>query len=75
MAMNRYPVCKTNEMGIMNLLFHFKYNLWREFPEKATNGKYLFDWCESNREKEKTTWRDYCFIKYPISIVSEIGIC
>jgi hypothetical protein len=74
-AMNRYPVCKTNEMGIMNLLFHFKYNLWREFPEKATNGKYLFDWCESNRKEEKTTWRDYCFIKYPITIVSEIGIC
>ena len=23
-AMNDYPICKTNEMGIMNLLFHFK---------------------------------------------------
>jgi len=31
-AMNKYTLCKTNEMGIMNLLFHFKYNLWREFP-------------------------------------------
>lgn len=66
-AMNKYTLCKTNEMGIMNLLFHFKYNLWREFPLRASNGKYLFEWCESNHSHH-TTWRDYCFIKYPISI-------
>ena len=66
-AMNKYTLCKTNEMGIMNLLFHFKYNLWREFPLKASNGKYLFEWCELNHSHH-TTWRDYCFIKYPISI-------
>ena len=66
-AMNKYTLCKTNEMGIMNLLFHFKYNLWKEFPLKASNGKYLFEWCELNHSFH-TTWRDYCFIKYPISI-------
>lgn len=66
-AMNKYTLCKTNEMGIMNLLFHFKYNLWKEFPLKASNGKYLFEWCESNNNFH-TTWRDYCFIKYPITI-------
>ena len=66
-AMNKYTLCKTNEMGIMNLLFHFKYNLWKEFPLKASNGKYLFEWCELNHSFH-TTWKDYCFIKYPISI-------
>jgi hypothetical protein len=66
-AMNKYTVCKTNEMGIMNLMFHFKYNLWKEFPLKASNEKYLFEWCELNHNFH-TTWRDYCFIKYPLTI-------
>ena len=66
-AMNTYTLCKTNEMGIMNLLFHFKYKLWREFPLKASNGKYLFEWCELNHSFY-TTWRDYCFLKYPVTI-------
>lgn len=65
-AMNKYPCCKTNEMGIMNLLFHFKYNLWKEFPEKNKDGKYLFEWCELNRPG--TVWTDYCYIKYPVTI-------
>ena len=66
-AMNIYTLCKTNEMGIMNLLFHFKYNLWKAFPLKSSSGKYLFEWCELNHSFY-TTWKDYCFIKYPISI-------
>ena len=65
-AMNSYPFCKTNEMGIMNILFHFKYHLWEPFPIKATNDKYLFDWCELNNPG--TNWRDYCYIKYPVTI-------
>jgi hypothetical protein len=66
-AMNKYTLCKTNEMGIMNLLFHFKYNLWKAFPLKASNGKFFFEWCESVNNFP-TTWRDYCFIKYPLTI-------
>jgi hypothetical protein len=66
-AMNKYTFCKTNEMGIMNILFHFKYKLWEMFPAKASNGKFLFDWCELN-QPYYTTWREYCFIKYPLSI-------
>ena len=66
-AMNKYTLCKTNEMCIMNLLFHFKYKLWREFPIKTLSGKYLFEWCELNNEFP-TTWKDYCFLKYPVSI-------
>ena len=69
-AMNEYPFCKTNEMGIMNLLFHFKYHLWEPFPVKSsTNSKYLFDWCELNNPN--TNWKDYCFIKYPVTISFE----
>lgn len=66
-AMNTYTICRTNEMGIMNLLFHFKYKLWEKFPPIASNGKFLFEWCELNNNFH-TTWRNYCFLKYPISI-------
>ena len=66
-AMNKYTFCKTNEMGIMNILFHFKYKLWERLPIKASNGKILFDWCELNQD-HPTTWRDYCLLKYPVSI-------
>ena len=69
-AMNKYTFCKTNEMGIMNLLFHFKYKLWQRLPVNASNGKFLFDWCELN-QKYNTTWRDYCFLKYSVSISFE----
>lgn len=65
-AMNDYPICKTNEMGIMNIMFHFKHHLWTPFPVKSDNNKYLFDWCESNNPG--THWTNYCYIKYPISI-------
>ena len=65
-AMNKYTFCKTNEMGIMNILFHFKYNLWEKLPIFNSNGKILFDWCELNNPN--TNWRNYCYIKYPVTI-------
>jgi len=65
-AMNTYILCRTNEMGIMNLLFRFKYNLWEAFPFKLNSGKILFDWCELNNPG--TNWSDYCYIKYPVTI-------
>ena len=65
-AMNKYTFCKTNEMGIMNIIFHFKYHLWERLPIKASNGKILFDWCELNNPN--TNWRNYCYIKYPVTI-------
>jgi hypothetical protein len=69
-AMNEYPFCRTNEMGIMNLLFHFKYHLWDPFPVKTNDGnKYLFDWCELNNPN--THWKNYCYIKYPVTISFE----
>jgi len=66
-AMNKYTLCKTNEMGIMNLLFHFKYKLWQAFPLKTHSGKFFFEWCETCNNFP-TTWKDYCFIKYPVTI-------
>jgi hypothetical protein len=65
-AMNKYTFCKTNEMGIMNILFHFKYKLWETLPIKASTGKILFDWCELNNSN--TNWREYCLLKYPVTI-------
>lgn len=65
-AMNKYTFCKTNEMGIMNILFHFKYHLWERLPVKSSNDKILFDWCELNNPN--TNWREYCYIKYPVTI-------
>ena len=67
--MNKYPLCKTNEMAVMNLLIHFKHKLWIPFPYKNKDNKYLFEWCETN--KPGTTWRDYCLIKYPVTISFE----
>jgi hypothetical protein len=65
-CMNKYPIFKTNEMGLMNLILRFKYNLWNEFPFKLKSGKILFDWCELNNPG--TNWQDYCYIKYPVTI-------
>jgi GDPmannose 4,6-dehydratase len=70
-AMNTYPICKTNEMTIMNLIFTFKHRVWRPFPEfaDAENKKRLFGWTEWDRNYgTNKTWRDFCFLKYPCTI-------
>lgn len=66
-GMVKFPVCKTNEMALMNLYIHFKHRLWERFPVRAYNGKTLFEWSELNNPLS-STWRDYCFIKYPCTI-------
>ncbi len=68
-AMNKYTFCRTNEMGVMNIMFHLKHKLWTRLPIKASNGKILFDWCELNNDN--TNWREYCYIKYPVTISFE----
>jgi len=67
-AMNKYPICRCNEMTIMNLIITFKHKLWQPFPEFASNGKRLFGWTEWDRNYGRGTWRDFCFIKYPTTI-------
>jgi hypothetical protein len=69
-VMNKYPLFRTNEMGVMNLIIAMKYKLWQAFPTVVSeNGKYLFDWCELNRPG--TMWYNYCLIKYPVTISFE----
>jgi len=68
-SMNEYPICRCNEMTTMNLLFTFKHKVWEPFPEFTSNGKRLFGWTEHDRDYGPfTTWRDFCFIKYPSTI-------
>lgn len=68
--MNDYPICRCNEMTIMNLLFTFKRGIWQPFPEWIdTPRKRLFGWTEHDHDYgSHTTWRDFCFIKYPSTI-------
>lgn len=71
-AMNKYPICRCNEMTIMNLLYTMKHRVWSPFPEFASNGLRLFGWCEYDRDYgPHNTWRNFCFIKYPCSINME----
>jgi len=70
-GMLKYPVCKTNEMAMMNLFLHYKHGLWEKFPKHTLNQKILFDWCETNNPNHNSNWSDYCFLKYPVSITFE----
>ena len=69
-TMNKYPICRCNEMTVMNLLFSFKHKVWKPFPEHiADNRTRLFGWTERDRNYGPyTTWRDFCFLKYPSTI-------
>ena len=70
-VMNDYPLWRTNEMGVMNVVFAFKYRVWSPFPvwTAEQQRKRLFDWCETNNPG--TRWYDYCALKYPITINME----
>jgi len=57
-------------MALMNIFIHFKYGLWKPFPMKTEEDKFLFDWDEEN-VPFKTTWRYYCLLKYPLTIKLE----
>ncbi len=65
-AMNRFPICGTNEMTIMNLFFTFRWRVWEPMPQKTAEGKYLFGWSELNYH-ERPTYRAFHFIKYPVT--------
>ena len=55
--MNEYPICKTNEMAIMNIYFH---KSWIPMNIYLRN-RILFDWTE----REDNTWQQYVALKYP----------
>lgn len=64
-AMNAYPICMCNEMGILNLLFTFKLGVWKPFPQRV-GSRYLFGWCEANyRDSPRAS--DFHFLKYSIT--------
>ena len=65
-TMNKYPICPCNEMTIMNLIFTFKYKVWKRFPHLIGDKK-LFGWVENN-DTQGNTWRDFYFVKYPCTI-------
>lgn len=65
-AMYKYPLCLRNEMTLMQLVLNFRHDLVKSLPIKASNNKYLFGW--SDVDYHGTTWRDFCLIKYPVSI-------
>jgi len=74
--MNDYPICRCNEMTVMNLLFTFKLGAWKPFPEFVSNAdgsqKRLFGWTEHDHHYgSHTTWRDFCFLKYPSTLNME----
>lgn len=64
--MNKYPVWRTNEMGVMNIFFHFHLRAWTPFPTMAKNGKYLFEWCELNRPSSQ--WYQFHALKYCVTM-------
>lgn len=70
-TIGRYPLWRTNEMGVMNVVIHFKMKKWYALPLYAKNNKILFDWSEHNRGGR---WQDYCAMKYPVSAPSEIRL-
>lgn len=66
-GMNEFPICMTNEMALLNLYFTFLHKAWKPFPEKTAEGKYLYGWSELNYPNG-STWRDFHFLKYPVTI-------
>lgn len=66
-GMNKFPLCGTNEMTLMNLFFTFKWNVWTPMEQKTAEGKYIFGWSELNY-REKPTYRNFHFIKYPVTV-------
>lgn len=56
--MNKYPICKTNEMVIMNAYFK---DVWNPMQVYLRDGLVLFDWCE----RDGKNYRNYVALKYP----------
>jgi len=65
--MNRFPICRTNEMGVMNIYFAFLKDAWRPLAMRRANGLPLIDWTE----RDGRTWRDYVALKYPMTIIGD----
>jgi alpha-N-acetylglucosamine transferase len=62
-VIEKYPIWRTNEMGVMNLILTFDKQLWTpmEITHESTP-KILFDW--TNRPGHPKS--DYIMLKYPV---------
>jgi hypothetical protein len=65
--MVRFPICRTNEMGVMNVYFAFLKRVWRPLEMNRPSGLPLIDWTERGAR----TWRDYVGLKYPTTIIGD----
>jgi hypothetical protein len=70
-TMNKYPICKCNEMTVMNLVCTFKHNVWKILPRKIGN-LYTFGWNESPNNSTPGVWKDFFFMKYPFKTPDRI---
>jgi hypothetical protein len=58
----KYPIWKTNEMGVMNVVLAFDKRLWTPMPLfDEGSQRILFDWTERNGRR----WDAYIVLKYP----------
>lgn len=64
--MNRFPICLTNEMAVMNIYFALKQQ-WHPLQISLPQGKILMDWSERNGRN----WSYYVGLKYPTTISFE----
>lgn len=63
-VMNKYPIWKTNEMGVMNFYFNCKLNIWKPLNINLHEGLQLLDWTE----RDGKSWKNYVSLKYPSTI-------
>jgi hypothetical protein len=61
----KYPIWKTNEMGVMNVLITFDKKLWTPMPlYDDQSRRILFDWTERHGRASS----DYVVLKYPCHV-------
>lgn len=62
--MNKYPLMKSNEMGIMNIYFTFMLKIWEPMNLIMDDGRFRMDWSE----RYGNDWTKYVVLKYPCRI-------
>ena len=63
--MNRFPICRCNEMTLMNMYFTLQKNVWKPFP-MITGDKLTFTFCETNYNNTPHC-SNFIFLKYPVT--------
>jgi hypothetical protein len=61
--MNRFPICRCNEMTAMNMYFTLQRNTWKPL-QQFVGDKYTFTFCETNYP-DMPHCSNFVFIKYP----------